>query len=233
MKLIEKNITQNIEEIYLLETLNLNDKTILELGCGNASMTKQISQNGFNRKIIACEVDKIQHNKNLELNIENIEFKLSSAEDIQVDDNSIDFVMMFKSFHHIPIDLMQKALDEIKRVTKPNALIYISEPLFSGDLSDIISIFHNEERVREEAFKAIKKSVDNEDFKLFQEIFFYTPVTYLNFDDFKSKVMDVTFNDNNISKELEEKVKNKFEQISNNQSITFQKPFRVDILQNI
>ena len=79
MKLIEKNITQNIEEIYLLETLNLNDKTILELGCGNASMTKQISQNGFNRKIIACEVDKIQHNKNLELNIENIEFKLSSA----------------------------------------------------------------------------------------------------------------------------------------------------------
>lgn len=140
---------------------------------------------------------------------------------------------MFKSFHHIPINLMPKALSEIKRVLKPNGLVYISEPLFDGDLSDLIAMFHNEEYVRTEAFKAIENSVKNEQFKLFQEIFFYTPTTYKNFEDFKSKLMDVTFNDNNISKDLEEKVKIRFNQLSNNQEITFKKPFRVDILQNI
>ena len=36
MKLIEENITQTLDEIYLIETLNLDNKTILELGCGSA-----------------------------------------------------------------------------------------------------------------------------------------------------------------------------------------------------
>lgn len=136
MKLIEENITQTLDEIYLLETLNLNNKIILELGCGEASMTKKISQNGFDRKIIACEVDKVQHKKNLDLNIENIEFKLCGAENIKVEDNSIDFVLMFKSFHHIPKEFMNKALLEIKRVLKPNGLAYISEPLFMGEQNE-------------------------------------------------------------------------------------------------
>ncbi len=42
-------------------------------------------------------------------------------------------------------------------------------------------MFHNEEHVREETFKAIEKSVKNEQFKLFQEIFFQTPINYENF----------------------------------------------------
>lgn len=63
MKLIEKNINQELNENYLVETLNLNNKTILELGCGNAIKTIDIANNGFNRQIIAYEVDEIQHKK--------------------------------------------------------------------------------------------------------------------------------------------------------------------------
>ena len=233
MELIRNKITEELNEEYLVETLNLNGKTILELGCGNAQKTINIATNGFDRKIIACEVDEIQHKKNLELKYENIEFKLCGAEKILVNDNAIDIIFMFKSFHHIPINLMPQALNEIKRVLKPNGLAYISEPLFDGDLSDIIAMFHDEEIVRKEAFNAIKKSVDDKNLKLFKEIFFYSLVSYENFDDFKSKMIDVTFNDNKISKELEEKVKDSFNKISKNKSITFKKPFRVDILQKI
>ncbi|WP_419764699.1 MAG: class I SAM-dependent methyltransferase [Arcobacter sp.] len=234
MKLIDTNITQELNEDYLIETLNLNNKTILELGCGNASKTINIASNGFNRKVIACEVDEIQHQKNLQKTYENIEFKLCGAENIDMEDESVDMIFMFKSFHHIPINLMPKALSEIKRVLKPNGLAYISEPLFIGDLSDIISMFHNEELVRIEAFNAIKHAVDTEEFKLFQEIFFYSQVSYKDFEDFQSKVMNVTFNDNKISKELEKEVEEKFNQyMQNNNPITFKKPFRVDILQKI
>ncbi len=234
MKLIDTNITQELNEDYLIETLNLNNKTILELGCGAASKTIDIANTGFDRKIIACEVDKIQHQKNLKLSYENIEFKLCGAEDIHMDDESVDIIFMFKSFHHIPINLMPKALSEIKRVLKPNGLAYISEPLFTGDLSDIIALFHNEETVRIEAFNAVKQAVENEEFKLFQEIFFYSLVTYKDFHEFKSKMMNTTYNENNISKELEKSVEEKFNQyVQNNNPITFKKPFRVDILQKI
>ncbi len=68
-------------------------------------------------------------------------------------------------------------------------------------------MFHNEEHVREETFKAIEKSVKNEQFKLFQEIFFQTPINYENFEDFKSKLIDVSYNKHNFSKEFENKNK--------------------------
>jgi ubiquinone/menaquinone biosynthesis C-methylase UbiE len=233
MKLIENNITQTLDEIYLIETLNLDNKTILELGCGNASMTKMIAENGTNRKVIACEVDKEQHEKNLLLDIPNIEFKLNGAQDIQLEDGSVDAIFMFKSFHHIPYNLMKKALKEIKRVLKPNALVYISEPLFKGSQNELIAMFHDEEQVRIDAFEHIKESVENEEFKLFRELFFQTEVTYNNFEDFKNKQMNLSYNDNNITKELEEEIKNKFNSFNNGDETSFMKPFRVDILQKI
>ncbi len=232
MKLLEENITQTIEEIYLLETLNLDNKTILELGCGGAAMTKKLASNGENRKIIACEVDKIQHEKNLKLNIENIQFKDYPAEDIKLEDETVDIVMMFKSFHHVPEENMAKALSEIKRVLKPNGLVYISEPLHLGEQNALVAIFHNEEEVRKIAFEHIKKAVENEEFKLFKEIFFQTPVSYKNFEDFKTRQMDVTHLDKVHSEELIQKVKNAYEKHSTGE-ITFLKPFRVDILQKI
>jgi len=233
MKLIEENITQTLDEIYLIETLNLDNKTILELGCGNASMTKQLATNGSNRKIIACEVDQLQHKKNLNLNIENIEFKLNSAQDIKLEDECIDMIFMFKSFHHIPYDLMKKALSEIKRVLKPNGLVYISEPLFMGEQNELIAMFHDEEQVRIDAFEHIKEAVRSEQFKLFREIFFQTEIVYENFEDFKNKQMNLTYNDNTITQQLEEKIKNKFNSFNDGEQTSFMKPFRVDILQKI
>ncbi len=233
MKLISDNITQTLEEIYLVETINLDNKTILELGCGNASMTKQIAQNGLNRRIIACEVDKIQHEKNLLLNIPNIEFKLCGAQKIDLEDESVDVIYMFKSFHHIPLELMNDALDEILRVLKPNALAYISEPLFKGEQNELIAMFHNEEKVRQNAFNHIKNAVENEKFKLFRELFFQTEITYKNFEDFEKKQMNLSYNDDEISEELKDKIRNKFNSFNQGKESTFMKPFRVDILQKI
>ena len=230
MKLIEKNITQTIEEIYLVETLNLNDKTILEIGCGAAEMTKKIANNGFNRKIIACDIDEVQHEKNLKLNIENVEFRLCSAQNIDAEDNSIDFIFMFKSFHHIPKEFMKHAISEIKRVLKPNSLAYICEPLFYGEQNDLTSIFHDEEQVRIDAFETIKKAVEDEELKLFREIFFQTEVTYENFEDFQKKQMNHSYNENNYTLETIEKVREKFNSYGGAKT-TLMKPFRVDILQ--
>jgi ubiquinone/menaquinone biosynthesis C-methylase UbiE len=231
MKLIEDNITQTVEELYIIETLNLNNKTILELGCGAAVMTKKISQNGYDRKIIACEVDKIQHDKNLKENFSNIEFKLCSAQNITLEDNSVDIIFMFKSFHHIPKEFMDDALNDIKRVLKPNGLVYISEPLFKGEQNKLVSMFHDEEEVRINAFKAIKRSIDNQTFKLFREIFFQTEITYEDFEDFKNKQMNLTYNNNLLKKELIGKIEKEFNSYNHGKKVTFLKPFRIDILQ--
>ena len=54
MKEFQEEIIQTFNEMYLVETLNLNNKCILDLGCGNAKITKEIKNNGFYRSIYAC-----------------------------------------------------------------------------------------------------------------------------------------------------------------------------------
>lgn len=234
LQLLQNNITQTLDEHYLLETLNLDDKTVLELGCGAASMTKKMASTGKNRKIIATEVDAKQHQKNLKLNINNIQFIECGAQNIPLENNSIDMVCMFKSFHHIPHHLMNQALYEIKRVLKTNGLLYISEPLFQGEQNDLISLFHDEERVRQEAFNAIEDFVQKEEMKLFKELFFQTPIQYNSFEDFQKKQMNLSFNEDNNSKEVIQKVQKAYEGFANDEGKTsFMKPFRVDILQKI
>ncbi|WP_419769872.1 MAG: class I SAM-dependent methyltransferase [Candidatus Marinarcus sp.] len=234
MKLIDENITETFDEHYLIETLNLNDKVILELGCGDAAKTKQIAQTGFNRKIIAYEIDEIQHNKNVKTHFENIQFVLGAAEDIKLEDNSVDIVFMFKSFHHIQKEFMPNALNEIKRVLKPNGLAYISEPLFYGDQNYLISLFHDEQQVRIDAFEAIKNSVNNNQFKLFKEIFFQTEVNYESFEDFEKKQINLSYISHSMEEQLHTKIKSEYTRLSNmDGKASFLKPFRVDILQKI
>ena len=84
---------------------------------------------------------------------------------------TVDVVLMFKSLHHVPVDLMDQALREIRRVLKPDGLVYISEPLFAGEFNEILRLFHDEQKVREAAFSAVKKAVDAGLFRLVEEIF--------------------------------------------------------------
>jgi len=232
MKLLEQDISQTFNEHYIVETFNLNNKVILELGCGAASMTQKIASTGFDRKVIAYEVDSIQHEKNLNLELDNVEFVLCGAQDIQLKNASVDAIFMFKSFHHIPKELMTKALEEVNRVLKPGGLAYISEPLFQGQQNELIAMFHDEEEVRIDAFEAIKNFVEQDKIKLFKEMFFHQESSYKNFEDFKNKHMNLSYNNDNISKELEEKIKEKYLSFANkDESAYFLKPFRVDILQ--
>lgn len=234
MKLLETNIQQTINEDFLVETLNLNGKTILELGCGAATMTKKIANTGFDRKVIACDIDEIQYKKNISsIHIENIEFIFCPAEKLPIKDNSIDIIFMFKSFHHIPKEHMKEALSEIKRVLKPNALAYISEPLFIGEQNELIAMFHNEEQVRIDAFDAIKNSIEEDEFKLFNEIFFQTEIVYENFADFEKKQMNLSYNHDHITNDLKNKIEEKFNSYNDGKRTAFLKPFRVDILQKI
>ncbi len=134
--------------------LPLDNKHILELGCGTAQKTRDIATTGVNRRITALEVDRIAHQKNLQIrDLPNVNFVLAGAQDIPLEDESVDIVLMFKSLHHVPVDLMEVSLSEIWRVLKPGGLAYISEPVYSGNFNEILSLFNDEKEVREAAFQ--------------------------------------------------------------------------------
>jgi len=211
--------------------LALDNKKILELGCGTARLTRLIATTGKGRIITATEIDKIQHEKNLLIDdLPNVTFKLGGGENIQASDNTFDIVFMFKSLHHVPLALLDDVLQEIRRVLKPGGFLYISEPVFKGDFNQIIKLFHNEEYVRQKAFDAIKKAVDTSAFTLVDEIFFNSPSIYENFEQFEDRIIKVTHTEHHLPNELYIKVKEKFDYYFQQNKGYFISPIRVDIL---
>ena len=88
MKIAAEKIDINCPEPEIYNRLlSLDNKHILELGCGSAEITHNIASSGVGRKITALEVDEIAHEKNLQItDLPNVTFGLSGAQDIPLDD---------------------------------------------------------------------------------------------------------------------------------------------------
>jgi len=233
MRIYQKNINVVCEESQIWESkFQLDHSNILELGCGTAELTRKIATAGDDRCITAMEVDAIQHAKNLQLNdLPNVRFVAGSAENIPAANHSYDIVFMFKSLHHVPIDRMDRTLDEIRRVLKLGGRAYISEPVFAGDFNDILRLFHDEEQVRKAAFSAIKKAVDEQRFVLIDELFFLAPMHFADFSEFEQKVIAVTHSHHQLSDEVYRRVRQAFSAKMTDDGAHFQMPMRVDLVE--
>ena len=226
-----------LDERVLLDALPLasTPARALELGCGTARQTRLLAAGGRFSSILALEVDRRQHEKNLAIDdLPGVRFALGGAEEIPAPDGSVDAVFLFKSLHHVPVDLLGRSFAEMRRVLAPGGLVYISEPVFGGEYNEILRLFHDEERVREAAFEATRAAVDGGLFELVSETFFLSPVRYKSFAEFEEKVIRVTHTEHRLSPELYERVRAKFEahlgEGGARSGAHFLAPFRVDLL---
>ena len=233
MKIAAEQIDINCAESEIYnELLSLDARHILELGCGSAEITRNIATSGADRKVTALEVDEIAHEKNLQItDLANVTFGLAGAQEIPLQDESVDVVFMFKSLHHVPLELMEPSMREIQRVLKAGGLVYISEPVFAGDFNEILRLFHDEQKVRQAAFYTIKKAVDDGLFDLVEETFFNSPMKFESFAEFENNTIKATHSNHTLDEELYNLVKQRFEQHIGDDGAHFLMPMRVDLLQ--
>lgn len=232
MLIADPSQTRVLNEVqFMLENLPFDGARVLELGCGKADKTRLLAESGRVREIIACEVDRIQHAKNvLRTDLPLVCFEQAGAEAIPLPDGSIDIVLMFKSLHHVPLASMDEALAEIARVLRPGGLAWISEPVYAGELNEVFKLFHDEAEVRAAAFAALCRSVDCGLFELAAEHFFLTRSYFENFDQFDARMIQVTHTDHRLEAALYDQVKAKFESYLRPDGATFFNPQRIDCL---
>lgn len=231
MKISDPLANTLCDECHIYEAvLPLDYAHVLELGCGKADMTRAISQAGI-ASMTAFEVDQIQHTKNLQIiDLPKVSFRLGGAEAIPAQNDQFDIVFMFKSLHHVPPDMMDRAMAEIRRVLKPGGLAYISEPVYAGDFNDILRMFHDEKVVREAAFAAIVRAVQGGMLDLIEQKFFNTLWHFDSFEQFEERILKVTHTHHQLAPELYQAVKDKFMRHMMAQGADFINPIRVDLL---
>lgn len=228
----EKNFSiRNEAELYE-KLLPLEGANIIELGCGSATLTRSIAENHSPELIIACEVDPVQHKKNLCVtDLTNVRFVEAGAQSIPAPDTFADIVLMFKSLHHVPLDELGTALHEIKRVLRSGGLAYISEPVYAGNFNEVLRVFHDEKEVREAAFLAVRKAVESGLFELVGQHFFELPREFRSYSEFESKMVDVTHTNHQLSPETLAAVREQYNLYADDSGkAVLKSPMRVDLL---
>jgi ubiquinone/menaquinone biosynthesis C-methylase UbiE len=217
-------------EVYR-RLLRLADARVLELGCGAAELTREIATHAPGVSITALEVDRTQHEKNLRIaELPNVTFRVGGAEAIPAPDESFDIVLMFRSLHHVPVASMDEALREIRRVLKPGGLAYFEEPVFDGEYSEMVRVFHDEQFVREQAFMALQRAVSSGLMELVTERFFLTEKRFRDWAQFEGKVLQETHTEHRLTHEQWEATRKRFMRAATHEGALFTIPMRVDLL---
>lgn len=232
MKIADPTQTSRCNEVKLmLGELPFAGARVLELGCGRAEKTRTLAQEGGVQEIVALEVDAIQHARNLLIaDLPQVSFRQGGAEAIPLEGASVDIVIMLKSLHHVPLEHLDQALREIGRVLRPGGLAWISEPVYDGDLNEIMRLFHDEKAVREAAFAAVRRAVESGALALEKQLFFQTRSHFDSFEQFDARMIRVTHTDHRLSPELYEQVRAQFMAHMTPEGVTFYPPQRVDLL---
>ncbi|GAB4354791.1 MAG: class I SAM-dependent methyltransferase [Gammaproteobacteria bacterium] len=233
MKIDDPTAYTTTTELEVMERcLPMKGKRVLELGCGGAAMTRKMAERFQPAEIIATEVDRVQHEKNLRIDdLPNVRFVYGGAERIDLADASVDFVIMLKSLHHVPVVLMDQALTEIHRVLQPQGVAYISEPVYAGDFNEIMRLFNDERQVRRAAFDALCRAVERGLFNNAGEIFFNAPREFRDFADFEERMLNVTHTELHIDDALYQKIRTAFNAHLGEGGAKFLVPSRVNLLQ--
>lgn len=154
---------------YAIANEFVKNKKVLDIasgeGYGSFLLSKEASY------VIGVDIDKETiENSNYKYKKENLIFLVGSADNIPIENNSIDIVISFETIEHLDKHLEMFA--EIKRVLKPDGILIMSSPdkKYYSDIPEFKNKFHVKELYFEE-FKLLTQ-------KHFKNSFFYFQKAY-------------------------------------------------------
>lgn len=210
--------------------LPLDGLQIIEVGCGNARLARQLVQAYTDSHVTGLEVDVRQHAQNVAQPHARIHFVAAGAQAIPCADAAFDLALMLKSLHHVPIALMDVALGEVARVLRPGGHLYVSEPVYDGALNSIVRLFNDEGEVRAAAQSAVDRALHTGAWQQVAERRFEMPVHYADFQTFEQRMMRPTFADHALTPALIQRVAAAFAPHCGPDGAHFTRPMHVRLL---
>ncbi|HET9652168.1 MAG TPA: class I SAM-dependent methyltransferase [Usitatibacter sp.] len=220
------------DELDLMRAmLPLAGARVVDLGCGNAQMSRRMLREAGASSVAALEVDRVQFEKNVaEPPMPALTLRMAGAEAIPFPDASFDIATMFKSLHHVPVETMDAALREIRRVLAPGGLLYVSEPVFAGEFNEVVRLFHDEERVRAAAIAAMRRAEEAGVLQAVEVRCFDMPLAFRDFDDFDARIIRVTHTQHSLDARTLADVRRRFEAHMGAGGARFVRPMRVNLM---
>jgi ubiquinone/menaquinone biosynthesis C-methylase UbiE len=132
----------------LAQVVDLHGRDVVDIGCGDGAFVRALAKAGANP--IGIEISGAAVERARAKDPGN-RYLIGSAEAIPLPDASVDVAVMMRSLHHVPDP--NSAFPELRRVARD--LVYIAEPLATGEFFELIKSVDDETEVRAKAQRAI------------------------------------------------------------------------------
>lgn len=221
-------------ELDVLQSLvQLADARLIEAGCGAAHLARELLGRHPGAEVVGIEVDERQLAKNLLAPVERLRFEQAGAQAMPFADASFDGALMLKSLHHVPMPLMDQALAEVERVLRTGGWLYVSEPVYAGELNELIRLFNDEGEVRAAAQAALDRALATGRWARVADQRFEMPVAFASFDEFEQRMMRPTFADHGIDEAMVALVRSRYLPHQGPDGARFTRPMHVRLLRKI
>lgn len=127
----EKNFTTPFQLSEFIKYVD-QDKMVLDIGCGYGRTLNELYNEGY-RNLVGIDYSKEMIMRGQRIN-PNIEYRIADAERLNIDDNSVDSVILLGVLTCTVSNSDQENLiSKIKRILKPGGIIYVNDFLVNDD----------------------------------------------------------------------------------------------------
>ena len=212
----------------LCKHINLINSKVADIGCGTGWLCRKMRSAGADVTGIECSQSQLQSARKQDP--ENSRFYLEGVgEALPLEDESQDVLIFSQSLHHVPVDVMPKALEEAGRVLKADGKLYVLEPVPKGPMYEVENLIDDEAEIRNCAQKALAAISG---FILVHEENYDTPYFYPNVDELIKDMSDVDPVRKSRADTYRKELEVRFEQFGmpEGQGRSFTQPNKVKIL---
>lgn len=212
------------------EILNLNNATVLDVGCGDGWLTRFLASRGAHATGVEVSPKALARARAIRP-VADEHYIQGLAEDLPASSRSTDIIIYFNSLHHVDSDGLMKALREAARVLRSGGILYISEPLPEGPYFELMQPAHDETLARQRAQDALRFAPE---FGLLLERHFthLDTVVFPNFQAFHDRLTSINPHIRDLFEEQEEEIAANFQRLATKQDDgwAFDQPMRVTVL---
>jgi SAM-dependent methyltransferase len=149
---------EEISDLAMLERLAApSAKDVVDVGCGGGALVRALTKRGA--RVTGVEISESQLAEAVEQdNGSGARYLVGRAEQLPLDDSSVDIAVFMRSLHHVPRAQLGAALVEARRVIRPGGAVYVAEPLAEGSFFELTRLVEDELEVRAAAQTALSEA---------------------------------------------------------------------------
>lgn len=212
----------------LKQTLTLEDRNIVDIGCGDGSFARILADLGA--RVTGIEPNPVQAEKNRHAEMsKHVKLLEAGAQEMPLEESSQDALIFRFSLHHIPGALYAAVFEEAARTLKAGGQLYIIEPLAEGSSQHVMELFHDETKVRAAAQAAMSRLLPTR-FEHRSSNVYEVQRHYVDFDAYFKRYGNLTYNHYAADRVSSDAVKQRFLSYqAENGEVTLKQPVKSDL----